>query len=71
MESLDLLFAHVGHIDRTQQQFQMNQDITTKALEQIIAEQEFLSCRVIATAQAVPKLMTSAVWRRTIGMLSL
>lgn len=56
MQSLDLLFARVDDIDKTQHRIQLTQELGAKAMEQVIQDQTLLAKQLEATGQAVAKL---------------
>lgn len=55
-ESIDLLFARVGDISKMQEQMRVNQELGTKAFEQVLRDQSVLAKQTEATRQAVAKL---------------
>lgn len=53
MQSLDLLFARVEDIDKTQHQIQVKQELGARTMEQLIKDQAMLARRMEATEKAV------------------
>ena len=54
--SIDLLFAKVGAMDRTQQQISAQLDLSAQVMERMIQDQQTLAKQVDATGQAVARL---------------
>jgi hypothetical protein len=52
-ESIDLLFAKVGEIDKTQQQVVTQLDLSAQVMEQILMDQTLLSKQMETTGKAV------------------
>jgi hypothetical protein len=55
-ESIDLLFTRLGDISQAQEQMKVNQELGTRALEQVLRDQSVLAKQLEATGQAVAKL---------------
>jgi hypothetical protein len=56
MDSLDLLFAQVEDVSHQQTQIQVNQDLTARAVDQVIQDQSFLTKQIEETGKAVAQL---------------
>lgn len=56
MESLDLLFARMGEVDRNQQQMEAKVDISSKTMHQLLGDQQTLAKQMEITGQAVAQL---------------
>ena len=57
MESLDLIFARVTDLGRTQQQLRAQVELTTQAVDSLGKEQQILTQKVDSTAQAVAQIL--------------
>jgi len=57
MESLDLIFARMTDLGRTQQQLRNQVEMTTQAVDGLGKEQQILTQKVDSTAQAVARIL--------------
>jgi hypothetical protein len=57
MESLDLIFARMTDLGRTQQQLRAQVELTTQAVDSLGKEQQILTQKVDSTAQAVAQIL--------------
>ena len=57
MESLDLIFAWMTNLGRTQQQLRSQVELTTQAVDKLGKEQQILTQKVDSTAQTVAQML--------------
>ena len=55
-ENLDLLFARVAELNRSQHRLETNFDLNTKIMEQMLKDQQLLSKQMEVTANTVAQL---------------
>lgn len=56
-ESIDLLFAKVGEIDRTQQKMNAQMDLSAQLMERMLQDQQTLAKQIEITGQAVARIV--------------